>query len=120
MNRFILWMRFGQLEVSEDSGVTRGEAHIYTQQGNRHTIWAPQSIAEVERACDGVHALGEDPYGLAMHPDEHALLKSTVLAPDPNATPPMYDRGFKLVPRVCECGSAKAGVPFHSDWCPVK
>jgi hypothetical protein len=20
----------------------------------------------------------------------------------------------------CECGSAKAGVPFHSDWCPAR
>jgi hypothetical protein len=107
MNKFILWLSFGQLEVWKDSSVVRGEAHVYTQQGNQHTIWTPQSMAEVQSSCDAVRSLGEEPFGLAMNPVEHDILKSTVIQ-------------VELPKKVCECGSAKAKLPFHSSWCPAK
>lgn len=107
---FTLWLPHGALEVSEDSSVVRGESHFYTQQGNRHTVWTPQSLHEVEVAYDAVRGLGEDPFGLAMNPMDHDYLKATILC------------GSSAVVKkkaACECGSAKAKIPTHSPWCPV-
>ena len=111
MNTFKIFASYGPLEISEDSGVVRGDAYIYTIEGNRHTVWAPKSLLEALKAGDAVLALGETPHGITMNPIDWSWLKGELgLIP-----------GIKPAKKVvCECGSAKAKTPFHSSWCPVK
>jgi hypothetical protein len=112
VNSFRIYACHGPLEISEDSSVPEGDAHIYTQQGNRHTVWAPQSLDEALKSSDAVLALGEDPFGVAMNPKDYERLHDMVL------NGPLGLMKVKKA-KVCECGSAKAKLPTHSSWCPV-
>ena len=111
VNTFQIYASYGPLEIAEDSGVIKGEAYIYTQEGNRHTVWAPKSLLEALQCGDAVLALGETPHGLVLHPIDYNLLHDMVL-----------NGPFGVIKKkpVCECGSSKAKLPFHSSWCPVK
>ena len=112
MNTFIIYACHGPLEIAEDSTVPIGEAYVYTAEGNRHTIWPPQSLDECLKSSDAVLALGETPVGITLHPLEHERLQDMVLN-GPLAL-------VKKAKPVCECGSAKLKLPIHSSWCPVK
>lgn len=107
MSTFTLYAPYGALKVSTDPTIKEGDAFVFTLQGNRHTVWAPQTVAEALQAGDAVLALGEAPCALLMNPGDWARVIR-----DLNA-------GGKK-PTSCECGSTKVGSPYHSSWCPSK
>jgi len=110
MDRFIVWTSQTSIEVTKDLGLPVGESRIHTKEGNAHLVWPPQCVDEVDIDVCNVAALGETPYGIAMNPKDFDILYSTLI----------YPHLPHLKAQVCECGSAKAKLPFHSDWCPVK
>lgn len=112
MDKFIIYACHGPLEIAKDISVPEGEAHVYTAEGNRHTIWAPQSLDEALKGSDAVLSLGETPVGIAMNPKDHEYLEDWAL------NGPWGTLKARKV-KVCECGSAKAKLPTHSSWCPV-
>lgn len=108
--------------------------YIETAQGDRVLLLsAPTDCWQLDQDLNAVKAGGKDPVAVKLSVGDFSTLVTNVclgLGYIPDDISVFLKRGKFIYfegphmfepakPKVCECGSAKAKLPFHSSWCPL-